>query len=222
MKLFFTILCLFNNFYYMNIILDHFPNLSDDQKNKFLELEKIYKFWNSKINVISRKDIDNIYLHHILHSLSIAKFVDFKAGTSILDLGTGGGFPGVPLSIFFPECNFDLVDSVKKKVDVVNAVCKDLNLKNITTYKSRAEDLNLKYDFMVSRAVAKISKLLKWSKNCCNPDSKNSIKNGIIVLKGGDLNEELKSVPFKTIIKLDEIFDYEYFKQKQIVYIPQG
>ena len=148
----------------MNVILDHFPNLSDDQKNKFLELEKIYKFWNSKINVISRKDIDNIFLHHILHSLSIAKFIDFKEGTSILDLGTGGGFPGIPLSIFFPECNFNLVDSVKKKVDVVNAVCKDLNLKNINTYKSRAEDLNLKYDFMVSRAVAKIPKLLQWSK----------------------------------------------------------
>ena len=206
----------------MNIILDHFPNLSDDQKNKFLELEKIYKFWNAKINVISRKDIDNIYLHHILHSLSIAKFIEFKKGTSILDLGTGGGFPGVPLSIFFPECNFNLVDGVKKKVDVVNAVSKDLNLKNITTYESRAEDLNLKYDFLVSRAVAKIPKLLKWSKNCCKLDSKNSIKNGIIALKGGDLNEELKSVPFKTIIKLNEIFDYEYFQQKQIVYIPQG
>ena len=171
---------------------------------------------------ISRKDIDNIFLHHILHSLSIAKFIDFKEGTSILDLGTGGGFPGVPLSIFFPECNFNLVDSVKKKVDVVNAVCKDLNLKNINSYKSRAEDLNLKYDFMVSRAVARIPKLLQWSKNCCNSDSKNSIKNGIIVLKGGDLNEDLKSVPIKTIIKLNEIFDYDYFQQKQIVYIPQG
>ena len=128
----------------------------------------------------------------------------------------------MPLSIFFPECDFNLVDSVKKKVDVVNAVCKDLNLKNITTYKSRAEDLNLKYDFMVSRAVAKIPKLLKWSKNCCKLDSKNSIKNGIIALKGGDLNEELKSVPFKTVIKLNEIFDYDYFQQKQIVYIPQS
>tara|TARA_S200000501_G_scaffold155080_1_gene146236 strand:+ start:49 stop:669 length:621 start_codon:yes stop_codon:yes gene_type:complete len=206
----------------MNIILDHFPNLSDDQKNKFQELAKIYKFWNSKINVISRKDIDNIYLHHILHSLSIAKFIEFKKGTSIVDLGTGGGFPGVPLSIFFPECNFNLVDSVKKKVDVVNAVSKDLNLKNIITYKSRAEDLNLKYDFIVSRAVAKIPKLLKWSKNCYNPDSKNSIKNGIIALKGGDLNEELKSIRYKTIVNLDEIFDYEYFHQKKIVYIPQN
>ena len=206
----------------MNIILDHFPNLSDDQKNKFLELEKIYKFWNAKINVISRKDIDNIYLHHILHSLSIAKFIEFKKGTSILDLGTGGGFPGVPLSIFFPECNFNLVDGVKKNVDVVNAVSKDLNLKNITTYESRAEDLNLKYDFLVSRAVAKIPKLLKWSKNCCSHHSKNSIKNGIIALKGGDLNDELKSVPFKTIIKLNQFFDYEYFQQKKIVYIPQS
>ena len=206
----------------MDLILKHFPELSDIQKQQFKALRGLYEDWNLKINVISRKDIDNIFLHHILHSLSIAKFIDFKEGTSILDLGTGGGFPGVPLSIFFPECNFNLVDSVKKKVDVVNAVCKDLNLKNINSYKSRAEDLNLKYDFMVSRAVAKIPKLLQWSKNCCNSDSKNSIKNGIIVLKGGDLNEELKSVPFKTIIKLNEIFDYEYFQQKQIVYIPQG
>ena len=161
-------------------------------------------------------------MHHILHSLSIAKFIEFKKGTSILDLGTGGGFPGVPLSIFFPECNFNLVDGVKKKVDVVNAVSKDLNLKNITTYESRAEDLNLKYDFLVSRAVAKIPKLLKWSKNCYNHHSKNSIKNGIIALKGGDLNDELKSVPFKTIIKLNQFFDYEYFQQKKIVYIPQS
>ena len=222
MKLFFTILCLFNNFYDMNIILDHFPILSDVQKNKFQELAKIYKFWNSKINVISRKDIDNIYLHHILHSLSIVKFIKFKKGTSILDLGTGGGFPGIPLSIFFPECNFTLVDSVKKKIDVVNAVSKDLDLKNTTTYNTRAENLNLKYDFVVTRAVAKIPKLLKWSKNCYNTDSKNSIKNGIIALKGGDLNRELKSIPFKTIIELDKIFDYEYFKQKKIVYIPQS
>ena len=206
----------------MDLILKYFPELSDVQKQQLKALQALYEDWNLKINVISRKDIDNIFLHHILHSLSIAKFIYFKEGTSILDLGTGGGFPGVPLSIFFPECDFNLVDSVKKKVDVVNAVCKDLNLKNITTYKSRAEDLNLKYDFMVSRAVAKIPRLLKWSKNCCKLDSKNSIKNGIIALKGGDLNEELKSVPFKTVIKLNEIFDYDYFQQKQIVYIPQS
>lgn len=222
MKLFFTILCLFNNFCAMNIILDHFPNLSNDQKNKFQELAKIYRFWNSKINVISRKDIDNIYLHHILHSLSIVKFIEFKKETSILDLGTGGGFPGVPLSIFFPKCYFTLVDSVKKKIDVVNAVSKDLDLKNITTHNCRVEDLNLKYDFVVSRAVAKIPKLLKWTKNFYKPYSKNTIQNGIIVLKGGDLNDELKSIRYKTIIKLDEIFDYEYFHQKKIVYIPQS
>jgi len=222
MKLFFKLLCLFNNFCDMNIILDHFPNLSDNQKNKFHELAKIYKFWNSKINIISRKDIDNIYLHHILHSLSIVKFIKFKKETSILDLGTGGGFPGIPLSIYFPECNFILVDSVKKKIDVVNAVVKDLNLKNITTYNLRAEDLNLKYDFMVSRAVAKIPKLLQWSNNCYNPISKNSIKNGIIALKGGDLDDELKAIPFKRIIKLEEIFNYEFFQQKKIIYIPKS
>jgi len=204
----------------MKLILEHFPNLNKKQIEQFSMLKAIYENWNQKINVISRKDIDNINLRHVLHSMSIAKFIKFKKQTKILDLGTGGGFPGIPLAILFPDCNFILVDSVKKKITVVDNVVKELKLNNVISYCSRVEELDLKFDFLVTRAVAKMPKIINWSRGNFNLESNNKIKNGIIALKGGDISEELSSINNSTILPIEEILDNQYFKDKKIVYVP--
>ena len=204
----------------MKLILDHFPNLNKKQIEQFSMLKAIYENWNQKINVISRKDIDNINLRHVLHSMSIAKFIKFKKQTKILDLGTGGGFPGIPLAILFPDCNFILVDSVKKKITVVENVVKELKLNNIICYCSRVEELDLKFDFLVTRAVAKMPKIINWSRGKFNLESNNEIKNGVIALKGGDISEELSSINNPTILPIEEILDNQYFINKKIVYVP--
>ena len=204
----------------MEIILNEFPDLNDFQIGQLSKLKGIYQYWNSKINVISRKDIENIYVRHILHSLVIAKFVKFRKGTTILDLGTGGGFPGIPLSIIFPDSNFILVDSIKKKLIVVEEVIKELELKNVKYKCSRAENLNYSYDFLVTRAVAKMPLLLKWSKGKFNKTSSNQIPNGIIALKGGDIKDELVDIKEKKIVDIKNIFDVNYFYDKKIIYVP--
>ena len=204
----------------MKLILEYFPNLNNKQIEQFSMLKAIYENWNQKINVISRKDIDNINLRHVLHSISIAKFIKFKKQTKILDLGTGGGFPGIPLAILFPDCNFILVDSVKKKITVVDNVVKELKLNNVINYCSRVEELDLKFDFLVTRAVAKMPKIINWSRGNFNLESNNEIKNGIIALKGGDINEELLSINNSTILPIEEILDNQYFIDKKIVYVP--
>ena len=206
----------------MKIILDQFPDLNEKQIIQLSSLKNIYKTWNSKINVISRKDIENIYIRHILHSLSIAKFIKFKRDATILDLGTGGGFPGIPLAIIFPDSNFILVDSIRKKIDVVDEVVKELELKNINSQWSRAEDLDCNYDFLVTRAVAKMPALINWSKGRFNNYSFHDIENGIIALKGGDIDDELNGISEKKILDIKNIFDIQYFYDKKIVYIPSS
>ncbi|MBP6661381.1 MAG: 16S rRNA (guanine(527)-N(7))-methyltransferase RsmG [Chitinophagales bacterium] len=192
------------------IIKKYFPNLTDIQLHKLEQLLPLYKEWNEKINVISRKDIDNFYVHHVLHSLSIATFFEFKKDETILDIGTGGGFPGIPLAIFFPETKFTLTDSIAKKITVVNAVKDVLQLQNVTTKIARAESISEKFDYIVTRAVAPMNDLLFWSKN------KHAKK--IIALKGGDLTEELKPIKKNIrIIELKETFNEEFFETKKIV-----
>ena len=204
----------------MDIIIKEFPELNNYQIKQFSAFENLYSYWNDKINVISRQDIDNIYLRHVLHSLAIAKFIKFKDKTTILDLGTGGGFPGIPLSIIFPNCNFILVDSTKKKIDVVNAIVKELGIKNINSVWARAENLNYKYDFLVTRAVAKMPKIINWSTGNFNRKSKNEISNGIIALKGGNVAYELLHIKEKRILNIKNIFDFPYFTDKKIIYVP--
>ena len=206
----------------MKIILDQFPDLNEKQITQLSSLKNIYETWNSKINVISRKDIENIYIRHILHSLSIAKFIKFKRDATILDLGTGGGFPGIPLAIIFPDSNFILVDSIRKKIAVVDEVVKELGLKNINSQWSRAEDLDYSYDFLITRAVAKMPTLINWSKGRFNNYSFHDIENGIIALKGGDIDDELNGISEKKILDIKNIFDVQYFCDKKIVYIPSS
>ena len=204
----------------MKIILKEFPDLNDIQIEQFSKLKNIYSEWNNKINIISRKDIDNIYERHILHSLVIAKFIKFNNRTTVLDLGTGGGFPGIPLSIIFPDVNFILVDSIRKKIVVVDKIINSLKLKNVKSEWSRAENLDYKYDFLVTRAVAKMSLLIEWSKGKFNKNSNNQIPNGIIALKGGNVEEELKNIQQKKIVDIKDIFDNHYFLDKKIIYVP--
>ena len=206
----------------MKIILDQFPDLNEKQITQLSSLKNIYETWNSKINVISRKDIENIYIRHILHSLSIAKFIKFKSDATILDLGTGGGFPGIPLAIIFPDSNFILVDSIRKKIAVVDEGVKELGLKNINSHWSRAEDLDYSYDFLVTRAVAKMPTLINWSKGRFNNYSFHDIENGIIALKGGDIDDELNGISEKKILDIKNIFDIQYFCDKKIVYVPSS
>jgi len=206
----------------MKIILDQFPDLNEKQIIQLSSLKNIYKTWNSKINVISRKDIENIYIRHILHSLSIAKFIKFKRDATILDLGTGGGFPGIPLAIIFPDSNFILVDSIRKKIAVVDEVIKELELKNINSQWSRVEDLDCSYDFLVTRAVAKMPNLINWSKGRFNNYSFHDIENGIIALKGGNIDDELNGISEKKILDIKNIFDIQYFYDKKIVYVPSS
>lgn len=207
----------------MEVILKYFPDFNTVQLQQLKALEELYKDWNSKINIISRKDIDSLYLKHILHSLSIAAVFKFKPGTSIIDMGTGGGFPGIPLAIFFPKVKFHLVDSISKKIKVVDAVADAIGLTNISTQHSRAGEIkNRKFDFVVSRAVAPLKDLWQWSKPLIykntNPDIEP--RNGLICLKGGDLAREIQESGTRPrIIEIAEIFTEEYFKEKFILYI---
>ena len=204
----------------MKLIQKYFNDLTEEQLIQFKNLESLYKDWNSKINVISRKDIDELYLRHVLHSLSIAKLISFKDDTCILDVGTGGGFPGIPLAILFPNCRFHLVDSIQKKITVVNNVVIELDLKNVKTSCSRVEAITEKYDFVVSRAVTNMKDFVSWIKFKINKKSFNDFKNGVLYLKGGDLEDELKSFKNVKTFELSEIFNEDFFIQKKVVYLP--
>ncbi|WP_456462555.1 16S rRNA (guanine(527)-N(7))-methyltransferase RsmG [Lutibacter sp.] len=204
----------------MKIISKYFPNLSETQIQQFSELGELYTIWNAKINVISRKDIDELYLRHILHSLGVAKVQLFKPNATILDVGTGGGFPGIPLAILFPNTNFYLVDSIGKKIKVVNEVSKSLNLKNVKAAHIRAENVKGEFDFIVSRAVTNMDDFVKWTRNKIAKKSKHTLKNGILYLKGGDLTEELANFTKATQYDLNNFFDEDFFETKKVVHIP--
>ena len=205
----------------MEEILKYFPNLTETQRKQLEQLDALYRDWNSKINVISRKDIDNLYLHHVLHSLAIAKFTQFKAGARVLDFGTGGGFPGIPLAIMFPDVQFKLIDRTAKKIRVTNEVAQAIGLKNVVAEQKSGEEEKGKYDFVVSRAVMPLPDLIKIVRKNIAKDSRNSIENGVIVLKGGDIKDEIK--PFSHIVEVDEIsqwFTEDWFQEKYVIYIP--
>lgn len=204
----------------MDLILKYFPELSDVQKQQFEALQERYEFWNSRINVISRKDIESLYLKHVLHSLAIAKVVSFQPNSSVLDVGTGGGFPGVPLAILFPETQFHLVDSIQKKIKVVNAIKASLDLDNITAKHSRAEQVDGVFDFIVSRAVTTMPSFVKWVRGKVKKHQKHSIKNGILYLKGGDLSEELGAYPKAKIYEIKDFFEPLFFETKKVVHLP--
>jgi len=202
----------------MDIILKYFPELSSDKIEKFKQLEALYIYWNQRINVVSRKNINELYINHVLHSLAIAKIINFKNETKILDVGTGGGFPGIPLAILFPDCNFTLVDSIAKKIHVVDSIVDSLKLDNICTSVSRVESLNTKHDFIVSRAVTNMSKFLNLTKGRISKRGQNSLSNGIVYLKGGDLSEELKDIK-NQIYSISDYFEEDFFETKKIVYV---
>lgn len=204
----------------MKTILKHFSDLSETQINQFSKLEDLYKFWNAQINVISRKDIDELYTKHVLHSLGIAKVQPFKPNTNVLDVGTGGGFPGIPLAILFPETNFYLVDSIGKKIKVVKGVVEALDLKNVKAEQIRAEDVKGEFDFIVSRAVTNMDDFVKWTRKKIAKKQHHEIRNGILYLKGGDLTEELANFPNATLYDLTNYFDNEFFETKKVVHIP--
>ncbi|MBT8324984.1 MAG: 16S rRNA (guanine(527)-N(7))-methyltransferase RsmG [Winogradskyella sp.] len=204
----------------MELILKYFPDLNDHQIKQFSALKSLYEDWNSKINVVSRKDIEEIYLKHVLHSLGIAKVIQFKEGTKLLDVGTGGGFPGIPLAILFPNCQFHLVDSINKKLKVVNAVADALELSNIKTTHSRVEAIDDTYDFIISRAVTYMPEFTKWVKGKTAKKQQNDLKNGIFYLKGGDLSEELKQYTTVQMYELSQYFDEPFFETKKVVYLP--
>ena len=204
------------------LIQKYFPDLTDDQIEKFDKLYELYSFWNAQINVISRKDIDELYERHILHSLGIAKFCSFKPGEKVLDVGTGGGFPGIPLAILFPETQFHLVDSIGKKIKVVVEIAAALELSNVKASHLRAEQVTDKYDFVVSRAVTRLIDFYPWIQGKFNKDSKNAIANGILYLKGGDLADEIAESKLKAeLYPLSAYFSEEFFETKYVVYIPQ-
>ena len=204
----------------MDLILKYFPNLTEDQIAKFQKLESLYQDWNLKINVVSRKDIDELYLRHVLHSLGIAKVMPFNNGAKILDVGTGGGFPGIPLAILFPECSFHLVDSIAKKIKVVDEVVQGLGLTNIKTTHGRVEDVRGNYDFIVSRAVAVMPTFTHWVKGKIAKEQKHELKNGILYLKGGDLSEELQDYKTATIYNLSDYYSEDFYETKKVVHLP--
>jgi 16S rRNA (guanine527-N7)-methyltransferase len=202
-------------------IFNNFPNLTSRQKEQFEALDELYRDWNAKINVISRKDIDHLYLHHVLHSLAIAKVISFRPGTTILDMGTGGGFPGIPLAILFPECRFRLIDSTRKKILVATEVAAAIGLENTEAFHRRGEEEKDRFDFVVSRAVMPLPDLVKIVRKNISKSQRNALPNGIIVLKGGDLTEELR--PFAKIVErtdISDFFDNEWFEGKQVIYLP--
>lgn len=205
----------------MKEILKYFPDLTKEQQRQIAALDELYRDWNAKINVISRKDIDHLYEHHVLHSMAIAKIIQFRAGTKILDFGTGGGFPGIPLAILFPECDFKLIDGTGKKIRVAQEVCNAIGLKNCHPEHLRGEDEKGKYDFIVSRAVMPLPDLLKIVKKNISKEQHNALPNGIICLKGGDLQKEM--IPFRNLVEISDIsrfFSEEWFKEKNIIYLP--
>ena len=205
----------------MKIILKYFSDFTETQLKQLEALDALYKDWNSKINVISRKDIDSLYEKHVLHSLSIAAVINFDAGTNIIDIGTGGGFPGIPLAIYFPEVQFHLVDSIAKKLKVVEGVANTIGLKNVTIQHMRAEEIkNRKFDFVVSRAVAPLKDLWKWSKPLLKKGNTREFHNGLICLKGGDLAQEIHDSGLRPrMISIEEIFEEEYFKEKYLLHV---
>lgn len=203
-----------------DIILHYFPNLSEEQIAQFEKLGFLYRDWNLKINVVSRKDIEELYLRHVLHSLGIAKIHTFKAGSQVLDVGTGGGFPGVPLAILFPEVQFTLVDSIGKKIKVVEEVVAGLGITNVKAIHSRVEDLDSQYDFVVSRAVAAMPTFVRWIKGRIKKESVHERKNGILYLKGGDLSEELMDYKTAQIFDLASFFKEDFYETKKVVYLP--
>jgi 16S rRNA (guanine527-N7)-methyltransferase len=204
----------------MEAILKHFPYLTDIQKEQFQQLDSLYHEWNEKINVISRKDIDALYTKHVLHSLGIAKIQTFEPGTFVLDVGTGGGFPGIPLAILFPETRFYLIDVIAKKIKVVQAVADALGLKNVKAEQIRAENVKGDFDFIVSRAVTNMPDFVSWVKTKIKKQHKHELKNGILYLKGGDLTEELKDFPKATLYDLADFFEDEFFETKKVVHLP--
>jgi 16S rRNA (guanine527-N7)-methyltransferase len=204
----------------MEYILKYFPDLTDTQKNQFQQLEALYRDWNSKINVISRKDIDELYVKHVLHSLAIAKIQIFEPGTYVLDVGTGGGFPGIPLAILFPETRFYLIDVILKKINVVKAVAEALELKNVKAEQMRAENVKGDFDFIVSRAVTNMPDFVSWIKNKIKKQHKHELKNGILYLKGGDLTAELAAFPNAKEYNITDFFEGEFFETKKVVHLP--
>ena len=205
----------------MELIRQYFPELTDLQLQQFEALDALYRDWNTKINVISRKDIDNLYEHHVLHSLAIGKMLHFKPGTEILDFGTGGGFPGIPLAILFPECKFKLIDGTGKKIRVAQEVATSIGLKNCTPVHLRGEEEKGKFDFVVSRAVMPLPDLVKIIKKNISKRQQNALPNGVICLKGGDVQDEIQ--PFRNIVEVAEIsnwFDREWFHEKHCIYVP--
>jgi len=206
-----------------SIIYKYFPDLSEEQHRQFEALDEVYHDWNAKINVISRKDIDNLYEHHVLHSLGIAKIVTFRAGMTVMDLGCGGGFPGIPLAILFPDTHFHLVDSVGKKIKVCNEVIAAVGLKNVVTQQARAEELRQRFDFVVSRAVMPLADLVKVCRRLMSHRQLAALPGGLIALKGGELEREAGAVKGEKIITpLSDFFEEEYFETKQAVYVPLG
>jgi 16S rRNA (guanine527-N7)-methyltransferase len=204
----------------VNIIEHYFPNLSDRKKKQFTQLESLYGEWNEKINVISRKDIAELYERHVLHSISIARLIEFAPGSQILDVGTGGGFPGIPLSILFPQVDFYLIDSIGKKIKVVQEITNALDLRNVEARHQRAQEFKRPVDFVVSRAVTKMDDFVPWVKKNIAKKSKHNLPNGILYLKGGDLKEELKSFPKATVFPLSDFFEEPFFETKKIGHVP--
>ncbi|MBI35894.1 MAG: 16S rRNA (guanine(527)-N(7))-methyltransferase RsmG [Flavobacteriales bacterium] len=204
----------------LNLILKYFPDLTENQKNQFNKLQDLYVKWNAQINVISRKDIDELYTRHVLHSLGIAKVIQFKAGTSIMDVGTGGGFPGIPLAILFPESNFYLIDTIGKKIKVVNAVAEALALQNVEGVQKRAEKVKFEFDFIISRAVTSLPKFNNWIKGKFSNESFNDLPNGLLYLKGGDLTEEMEKAgkPYQSF-ELKNYFSEAFFDTKKVIYL---
>lgn len=205
----------------LKIILKYFPDLSEKQIEQFSRLEELYKEWNEKINVISRKDTDSLYEKHVLHSLGIAKVMEFAPGTKVMDIGTGGGFPGIPLAILFPETQFTLIDSIGKKITVVNAVAEGIGLENLTAIHGRAEKMKDKFHFIVSRAVTQMPEFLRWLKGKFEKDQFNTKHNGILYLKGGDLAEELAGLKCE-LFSLKNYFEEDFFETKKVVYLSKG
>jgi 16S rRNA (guanine527-N7)-methyltransferase len=204
-----------------DFLTKYFPELTPKQQQQFQQLQELYRFWNQQINVISRKDIDLLYERHVLHSLGIAKVINFLPGEAVLDVGTGGGFPGIPLAILFPETQFHLVDSIGKKIKVVKEVSQALNLNNVKATHARAEEISEKFDFVVSRAVTQLKDFYPWVKNSFNKQSKNKLKNGILYLKGGDLEQEIKESGLKVQqFALSDFFKEEFFETKKVIYVP--